>query len=550
MNEPGRQIHRTPATAMISTDNTSQQMADSFPTNKIQIVWIPRGRVFWPAELTDASSRSGSICVYLGASRARIMMPDEDKALPFGENLERYWNQSFEPDFVDAVLEGIRISGEGQKIGRHLIRRRSEEESSFESESESKSDNAVDDNTIIALGTRIRIRAADAIHPKLQVYAKTEAVIIEPPRNPDSWYCVQLNDGNIVKIRRSAFQTLDIHKGGIPNIEVRSSAPSDRDRKRGLSQRPSLYRRNAPRESKLKRKMVSVEVSDSPKRRKHQGKSRGAKSNLVGKHVVIECGRYKGETGHVIRGGNGYYCVQLEGRNSAGGNVMKRSSDLRPIPFPASDSDANRKSTKLPYRLSKGQGQDTDASSPSSKTESWVNRKVYVRAGKHQGKTGIVRRSGHGFYCVSIKAVGDVMKRASDLKLYEDKGKKQSRDEFDVTLKSAASILMDMMAVADSEDHEAAVSDENCTQTISSVPVVKSKNASENLPEVELKTPILRATDQRDVLNWSYANRTQALSNNSKADAENKIHSVQLPQATGKHTIDTFNVQHSLSTYW
>jgi len=109
---------------------------------------------------------------------------------------------------------------------------------------------------------------------------------------------------------------------------------------------------------------------------------------------------------------------------------------------------------------------------------------------------------------------------------------------------------MDMMAVADSEDHEAAVSDENCTQTISSVPVVKSKNASENLPEVELKTPILRATDQRDVLNWSYANRTQALSNNSKADAENKIHSVQLPQATGKHTIDTFNVQHSLSTYW
>jgi len=452
----------------------------------------------------------------------------------------------------------------GQEIGRHLIRRRSEEDSSFESESDSKCDSAVDDNTIIALGTRIRIRAADAIHPKLQVYAKTEAVIIEPPRNPDSWYCVQLNDGNVVKIRRSAFQTLDIHKGGIPNDEMRSLAPSYRDQKRRLSQRPSLYRRNAPRESKLKRKMISVEVSDSPKRRKHQGKSRGGKSNLVGKHVVIECGRYKGETGHVIRGGNGYYCVQLEGRNSAGGNVMKRSSDLRPIPFPASnDSNANHKSTKLPYRLSKGQGLDADASSPSNKTESWVNRKVYVRAGKHQGKTGIVRRSGHGFYCVSIKSVGDVMKRASDLQLYEDKANKESRDEFDVALKTAASILMDMMAIAaDSEDHQEEVSDENCApQAVSSISVAKSKNIPENLPEAELKTPILRATDQRDVLSWSYAKRTQALSNNSKADTEDSMHPVQLlPQSTGKHIntlaqstgkhINTFNVHHSLSTYW
>lgn len=144
------------------------------------------------------------------------------------------------------------------------------------------------------------------------------------------------------------------------------------------------------------------------------------------------------------------------------------------------------------------------------------------------------------------------MKRASDLKLYEDKAEKESRDGFDVTLKTAASILMDMMAItSDSEDHEEEVSDKNrAPHTASHISVVKPKNITENLPETELKTPVLRATDQRDVLNWSYAKHTQALSNNSKADAENRMQSIQLlPQSTGKH-IDTHNIHHSLSTYW
>jgi hypothetical protein len=62
---------------------------------------------------------------------------------------------------------------------------------------------------------------------------------------------------------------------------------------------------------------------------------RGRGRALLGLNVVITGGRYKGETGLVVRGANGYYCVKFHRPISElrqhDNTAMKRSSELAPI---------------------------------------------------------------------------------------------------------------------------------------------------------------------------------------------------------------------------
>eukprot|EP00471_Norrisiella_sphaerica_P001608 CAMPEP_0184484340 /NCGR_PEP_ID=MMETSP0113_2-20130426/6062_1 /TAXON_ID=91329 /ORGANISM="Norrisiella sphaerica, Strain BC52" /LENGTH=529 /DNA_ID=CAMNT_0026865297 /DNA_START=206 /DNA_END=1795 /DNA_ORIENTATION=+ len=519
---------------------------------KRKLVWIPRGSIFWPAEMKDdPTGKTGTQYTYLGPNHARILVSGRDGAVPFLENIERYSKQSTGKNFVQAVLEAVQLSGEGREVVEHLLpladldSKTSEEDTiSQHSDSDFRNDSSVEDDQIFRLGSRIRIRGADAIHPKLQAYEKTEAVIVQPPKNPDAWYCVRLNDGNVVKIRRSAFEALERSS---PELETEGRVPSLHEGlKQRLTQRPSPYRRNAPRDSKLKRKMMSMDLPlASPKRRKPQGKARSAKSNLVGKYVIIECGRYKGETGYVIRGGNGYYCVQLEGKNSGSpsGNVMKRSSDLRAIPFP---TEKNEESPGLKINVRQMHCMEETASPGSCKSESWVNRKVYVKAGKHQGKTGIIRRSGHGFYCVSIKSIGDVMKRASDLELCTDRHEQSKNFDSDSVLKHAARILMEMAVTEESEDddepeHDEKLAGHSASTKLNDAPFAfKSKYSEAGLiPDSELKTPILRSTDG-DVMNWDYSKRPY------DATLAGRIGTVKLPQSTARRD---HQLNHSFSNY-
>ena len=60
----------------------------------------------------------------------------------------------------------------------------------------------------ITVGTRIRIREAFSIHPKLQPYENTEATVVRSATHPNSWFTVRLNDGSSVKIRRDSFDVV------------------------------------------------------------------------------------------------------------------------------------------------------------------------------------------------------------------------------------------------------------------------------------------------------------------------------------------------------
>uniref|UniRef100_A0A6U3CJA4 KOW domain-containing protein n=4 Tax=Lotharella globosa TaxID=91324 RepID=A0A6U3CJA4_9EUKA len=528
---------------------------------KQRIVWAPRGQILWPAEVQETVSGAAVCFKYLGPKKERAVAADPSSAVSFIPNLDRLSNQSSDPGFVQALMEGCRLSHIGDKLptGWHEQKDEtsSQETPSLYSDKNSASSEEIDDDGPVALGTRIRIREAQAIHPKLHAYENTEAVVVRLPVLPSTWYCVRLHDDEIVKIRRTAFQVLPDRRSApaspVANVESLEEAHKDQQElKLKLPQRPSLYRRNAPRDSKMKRKITVDVPEQNAKRRKHQGKSRGAKSNLVGKYVTIECGRYKGERGYVIRGGNGYYCVQLGGRNSgSSNNVMKRSSDLRPIPFPI-EGESRAKSAR--FSASRNDG----PSGGHCKNESWVNRRVYVKAGKHQGKMGTIRRSGHGFYCVSIKGIGDVMKRASDLELCDEKKeptKIQKRTvDSDKSLKFAASMLIDMMTMEPSSESE--LEEESETEPFHRarmpVPNVPKKPAeisaaaqfAEGLPISELKTPILRASmTDGDIMTWDRPSGQMA----RPRQAPQMLRSVLLPRAGSESKSETM---HSLSTYW
>lgn len=305
------------------------------------------------------------------------------------------------------------------------------------------------------------------------------------------------------------------------------SSPSDNPKPTRRSSRRTAPRTRRASDKRSSSRSAEASPTDGlrrflPKRRKTSGshKTRAGKVHLVGKHVSIECGRYKGETGIVVRGGNGYYCVQLDdpasrqSRHGATGsdrsssgmvghNVMKRSSDLRPLsPVAAATDDVgqgdveqqrhhqpiqNRRRTARVARQQQQQctappptttspaasSANNTAPTPSAKPETWMHRRVYIKAGKHRGHSGVIRRSGHGFYCVHVPSIGDVMKRASDLELSgHGRGRARSRsnsyaddytsaddesdtdqapppDPNDPSLSHAASILMDIMTADD-----------------------------------------------------------------------------------------------------
>mmetsp|Transcript_34853 Transcript_34853/g.67782 ORF Transcript_34853/g.67782 Transcript_34853/m.67782 type:complete len:248 (-) Transcript_34853:1480-2223(-) len=179
---------------------------------KQRIVWAPRGQILWPAEVQETVSGAAVCFKYLGPKKERAVAADPSSAVSFIPNLDRLSNQSSDPGFVQALMEGCRLSHIGDKLptGWHEQKDEtsSQETPSLYSDKNSASSEEIDDDGPVALGTRIRIREAQAIHPKLHAYENTEAVVVRLPVLPSTWYCVRLHDDEIVKIRRTAFQVL------------------------------------------------------------------------------------------------------------------------------------------------------------------------------------------------------------------------------------------------------------------------------------------------------------------------------------------------------
>jgi len=88
-------------------------------------------------------------------------------------------------------------------------------------------------------------------------------------------------------------------------------------------------------------------------------------------------------------------------------------------------SESRHMSHRSPYGYGMGNygmhsGGLTSPSSSTNKKNDVIDRTVLVTSGKHRGKQGIVKSSGHGFYCISINGEADIMKRATEFEVLGD----------------------------------------------------------------------------------------------------------------------------------
>lgn len=216
----------------------------------------------------------------------------------------------------------------------------------------------------------------------------------------------------------------------------------------------------------------------------HTLKRRRSSKKLVGRYVVIEKGRYKGSTGYVTKGGNGYFSVQVgvqlpilpsitvgsgqrtqlppppEGDFTCS-TVMKRSTDLslvavlgkeaehgdRCIDEHVDSSSDDEDASVSESFCSQPEPVNSQALGP-NKYGSKLDTTVVIKTGKYRGEMGMVTKSGHGFYRVQVPTGLQIMKRSHELEFTDSL---ESDDEIPVEpiewnkLRGAASILLDLL---------------------------------------------------------------------------------------------------------
>lgn len=165
-------------------------------------------------------------------------------------------------------------------------------------------------------------------------------------------------------------------------------------------------------------------IPSRPKKKavpKEKRRRTGTKLKLVGRFVTILSGRYAGNDGFVTRGANGYYSVAFSAdANLDNKVVMKRAGDLKEIQRPAGFVDGPHNQLAQDANTEEGSSKRRKRNRPVSGKESWIEQNVIVKEGKYRGEIGLVKRSGHGFYCIHFPAYGEVMKRGIDLELYDE----------------------------------------------------------------------------------------------------------------------------------
>jgi len=212
-----------------------------------------------------------------------------------------------------------------------------------------------------------------------------------------------------------------------------------------------------------------------------------SKTKLLRKYVRIESGHHTGEIGYVIKGANGYYTVVFSADSPQSKEIiMRRAQDLKEVPRPQHFIHGSYRTSKsLKRKRFKSDGNNNEGGSPESQQqeeipkrrrirslggrESWIGRRVMIRDGKYRGEIGIVKRSGHGFYCLDIPRRGEIMKRGADLELFEDGAPRYRlssndlrQESTEVQFKKAAHILMDMLTSGDWNDTSHKLTDDLC----------------------------------------------------------------------------------------
>lgn len=281
----------------------------------------------------------------------------------------------------------------------------------------------------INLGTRIRIRSAESLHQKLQGYAHSEAVVADVPVHPNTWYGIELYDGKRVKMRKSGFTVISNPQSQTPRSQLlhlhprptHSSSSNPRGYNHSRPARPSQPAQYQNQQQQLYSHYHNH--AQSPSRTPSNSSTTPFNPNDAPEPVpgAVPClspmslslppmamplpgsplptgaaadpksGAYS-STPQRMRS---YSLPGYQHRPSGGSQWQGKGSRSR-----AADRPAKKRRPRQ-----------------AGKTDSLMERKVMVKIGKLSGEVGMVKRSGHGFYCVHIPGQGEVMKRANELEL-------------------------------------------------------------------------------------------------------------------------------------
>lgn len=139
------------------------------------------------------------------------------------------------------------------------------------------------ESKLLRVGTRVRLCGPELMPLGRHMFAYTTAIIRKIGIHPNTWYTLQLMNGQFVNMRRSAF-----------TVSAISSAPSS-----------------------------SVPISKKSIQRKWTNQF---KNSAIRYKVMITAGRGQGETGRIMKSGHGFYSVTLD---SSGMSIMKRLDEIQ-----------------------------------------------------------------------------------------------------------------------------------------------------------------------------------------------------------------------------
>ena len=152
-------------------------------------------------------------------------------------------------------------------------------------------------------GSRVAIKCNPDVLSKLPKVAGKTGVVIETPKHPNTWFTIRIDDGPVIKLRKSALQPLYEQEGFSGEGHEPESLDVDHTRACSLE------------------------------------------DNLNGELVVISAGAHSGRVGSIVGSANleGYWCVRLQekvGSQDEGSTcvIVKKATELRRL-LSAEDPD-------------------------------------------------------------------------------------------------------------------------------------------------------------------------------------------------------------------
>jgi hypothetical protein len=232
----------------------------------------------------------------------------------------------------------------------------------------------------IDIGTRVLIRAADLLHPKLRPFAGRIGEIVQVPTHPVTWYVCRLEPrgGPTIKLRRSAFDAVATasamhHQPALKNVtppaRVASSSASD----------ASLPR-------------FSLEDGENNSAAGNRSRSTAAVAAAFEFAVPLGSGSSSGSAG------------RSTGRLSA---TPPPSSHRRVSPMLSSTASPSLSSSSAAAAASGAPSTHaspalTGRVSPATAAAGLIGRLVFIESGRSAGRTGLVLRGANGYYHVHL----------------------------------------------------------------------------------------------------------------------------------------------------